>query len=88
MVKLTFPFLVLFSAPFYSPCHLTSPIVKDVMIKYQSRIEVLEICTGDLPDVSLKAGVLSIPTTLIYHRGEAMETIVGCVAKSGLLRVV
>ena len=49
------------------------------MIQYQSRIEVLEICTDDLPDVSLKAGVLSIPTILIYHRGEAMETIVGCV---------
>ena len=58
------------------------------MIQYQSRIEVLEIYTDDLPDVALKAGVLSIPTILIYHRGEAMETIVGCVVKSGLVRVV
>lgn len=85
---LTLPVLVLFSAPWCGPCRLTSPIVKEVMKQYRSRIEVVEISTDDLPDVALKAGVLSIPTILIYHRGEVMDTIVGCVAKNVLARAV
>jgi len=85
---LTLPVLVLFSAPWCGPCRLTSPIVKEVMKQYQSKIEVVEISTDDLPDVALKVGVLSIPTILIYHRGEVMDTIVGCVAKNVLARAV
>ena len=49
---------------------------------------MVESSTDDLPDVALKAGVLSIPTILIYHRGEVMDTIVGCVAKNVLARAV
>lgn len=82
------PILVLFSAPWCGPCRLTSPVVKDVMKQYQSKIEVVEISTDDLPEVASKAGVLSIPTILIYHRGEVMDTIVGCVAKNVLARAV
>ena len=32
--------------------------------------------------------MLSIATILIYHRGEVMDTIVGCVAKNVLARAV
>lgn len=85
---LTLPVLVLFSAPWCGPCRLTSPVVKEVMKQYQSKIEVVEISTDDLPEVASKAGVLSIPTILIYHRGEVMDTIVGCVAKNVLARAV
>ena len=85
---LTLPVLVLYSAPWCRPCRLTGPIVKEVMKQYRSRIEVVQISTDDLPDVALKAGVLSIPTILIYHRGEVMDTIVGCVAKNVLARAV
>jgi len=82
------PVLVLFSAPWCGPCRLTSPVVKDVMKQYENRIEVAEISTDDLPEVASKAGVFSIPTILIYHQGEVMDTIVGCVAKNVLAKVV
>lgn len=82
------PVLVLFSAPWCGPCRLTSPVVKEVMKQYQNKIEVVEISTDDLPEVASKAGVLSIPTIQIYHRGDVMDTIVGCVAKNVLARAV
>lgn len=82
------PVLVLFSAPWCGPCRLTSPVVKEVMKQYRNKIEVVEISTDDLPGVASKAGVLSIPTILIYHDGRVMDTIVGCVAKNVLARAV
>lgn len=85
---LELPVLVLFTAPWCGPCRLTSPVVKEVMKQYQDKIEVVEISTDDLPEVASKAGVLSIPTIVIYHRGEVMDTIVGCVAKNVLARSV
>jgi len=85
---LALPVLVLFTAPWCGPCRLTSPVVKEVMKQYQDKIEVVEISTDDLPEVASKAGVLSIPTILMYHRGEVMDTIVGCVAKNVLARSV
>eukprot|EP00580_Thalassiosira_gravida_P010776 CAMPEP_0201652406 /NCGR_PEP_ID=MMETSP0493-20130528/44461_1 /ASSEMBLY_ACC=CAM_ASM_000838 /TAXON_ID=420259 /ORGANISM="Thalassiosira gravida, Strain GMp14c1" /LENGTH=133 /DNA_ID=CAMNT_0048128921 /DNA_START=399 /DNA_END=800 /DNA_ORIENTATION=- len=82
------PVLVLFSAPWCGPCRLTNPVVKEVMKQYQTKIEVVEISTDDLPEVAADAGVLSIPTILIYYGGSVRDTIVGCVAKNVLARSV
>lgn len=87
-INITLPILVLFSAPWCGPCRLTNPVVKEVMKQYPQKIDVVEINTDDLPEVASKAGVLSIPTILIYHKGEVMDTIVGCVAKNVLTRSV
>ena len=58
------------------------------MKQYQNKIEVVEISTDDLPEVASDAGVLSIPTIQLYHKGRVMDTIVGCVAKNVLARSV
>ncbi|KAL7506278.1 hypothetical protein ACHAWX_000647 [Stephanocyclus meneghinianus] len=86
--KSTLPILVLFSAPWCGPCRLTNPVVKEIMKQYQSKLEVVEISTDDLPDVASNVGVLSIPTIQLYHGGKVMDTIVGCVAKNVLARAV
>ena len=82
------PVLVLFSAPWCGPCRLTNPVVKEVMKQYQTKIEVVEISTDDLPEVASNAGVTSIPTIQLYHKGKVMDTIVGCVAKNVLAKAV
>ena len=70
------------------PCRLSNPVVKDIMKQFSNEIEVVEICTDDLPDVASDAGVVSIPTIQIYYKGEIKDTIVGCVAKNILASAV
>ncbi|KAL7566224.1 hypothetical protein ACA910_011291 [Epithemia clementina (nom. ined.)] len=82
------PVLVFFTAPWCGPCRLSVPVVKDVMKEFSSRLRVVEVCTDDLPEVAADANVVSIPTIQIYSRGEVMDTIVGCVAKSVLFSSV
>jgi thioredoxin 1 len=63
-------------------------VVKDIMKQYTGEIDVVEINTDDLAETSAECGVVSIPTIQFYYRGELLDTIVGCVAKSVLSSAV
>lgn len=80
----TKPILVFFSAPWCGPCRLSNPIIKDIIKRFVPRIDVVEVCTDDLPEVAEGAGVVSIPTIQLYYEGRVLDTIVGCVAKNVL----
>eukprot|EP01083_Nonionella_stella_P092563 259177_1 len=84
------PTLVLYSAPWCGPCRLSNPVVKEIVKEFvpAGKIDVVEVCTDDLPDVAERAGVVSIPTMQIYYLGELLDTIVGCVAKNVLASAV
>jgi thioredoxin 1 len=82
------PVLVFFTAPWCGPCRLSIPVVKDVMKVFAGQIDVVEVCTDDLPEVASDSGVVSIPTIQMYYKSELMDTIVGCVAKTVLSSAV
>jgi len=82
------PTLLFFTAPWCGPCRLSNPVVKEIMKQFTGKIDVLEVCTDDLPDVAANANVVSIPTIQIYHEGKCLDTIVGCVAKNVLANAV
>ena len=82
------PVLVFYSAPWCGPCRLSNPVVKDIIKQFVPIIDVVEVCTDDLPEIAESAGVLSIPTIQLYYKGELMDTIVGCVAKNVLASAV
>lgn len=58
------------------------------MKQFVGEIDTVEVCTDDLPEVAAESHVVSIPTIQMYCKGELMDTIVGCVAKSVLSSVV
>jgi thioredoxin 1 len=58
--------------------------VKDVMTEYANQLDLVEVCTDDLPEVAAVAGVVSIPTIQMYYQGQLLDTIVGCVARNVL----
>jgi thioredoxin 1 len=77
-----------FLQPWCGPCRLSIPVVKDVMKVFAGKIDVVEVCTDDLPEVASESGVVSIPTIQMYYKSELMDTIVGCVAKTVLSSAV
>jgi thioredoxin 1 len=54
------------------------------MNQYKNDIDVVEVCTDDLPEIAAVAGVVSIPTIQLYFQGQILDTIVGCVARNVL----
>ena len=63
-------------------------MVRDVYKQFSGKIQVVEVCTDDLPEVAADAGVVSIPTIQIWCNGDLKDTIIGCVAKSVLANAV
>jgi thioredoxin 1 len=82
------PTLVFFTAPWCGPCRLANPVVKEIMKEFKDVLDVVEVCTDDIPEIAEEAGVVSIPTIQLYHRGILLDTIVGCVAKNVLASAV
>jgi thioredoxin 1 len=82
------PILCFYTAPWCGPCRLSIPIVKDIIKQFAGQIDVVEICTDDLPEIAAEMGVVSIPTIQIYHDATLYDTIVGCVATNVLARSV
>ena len=82
------PVMVFFTAPWCGPCRLSIPVVKEISKEYANQMQTVEVCTDDLPAIASDANVVSIPTIQIYHQGQVLDTIVGCVAKSVLATAV
>ncbi len=93
LLALSPPFCPFFSLPLIQkiytknrcgPCRLTNPIVQQISKQYSNILDVVEICTDDLPTIAESAGVVSIPTLQLYYGGRCYDTIVGCVTKTVL----
>jgi len=82
------PILVFYSAPWCGPCRLSNPVLKEIIRQFVPKIDVVEVCTDDLPEVAETTGVVSIPTIQFYYKGGLLDTIVGCVAKNVLSNAV
>jgi len=46
------PTLVFFTAPWCGPCRLSNPVVKEIIKQFVPKIDVVQVCTDDLPDIA------------------------------------
>ena len=64
------PVLVDFFADWCSPCHAMSPVLKDIANTYSDKIKVIKVDIDKNPAVSNTYKIISIPTLILFHRGE------------------
>lgn len=72
LINDTKPTLVDFFATWCGPCKMQSPIIDDVKSALGDKANVVKIDVDQNPDLSMKYNVRSIPTLIIFKRGEAI----------------
>lgn len=69
--------LVDYGAPWCPPCRTLLPILKELDRDLKGQIPIVKVNCDDLPDAASEAGVMSMPTVIVYKNGEPMEKLVG-----------
>lgn len=80
------PVLVDFWATWCQPCRMVAPIVEELAEEYDSRVSFVKIDVDQNPKTAARYGIMSIPTLLIFQKGEPVSHLVGFRPKSELKR--
>ncbi|NQV15139.1 thioredoxin [bacterium] len=75
------PVLVDFWAVWCMPCKMVAPVVADIAKDYDGRLKVGKLDVDGNPGVAQKYGIRSIPSLLIFNKGEVAQMLVGAVPK-------
>ncbi len=88
VVKSATPVVVDFWAVWCGPCRMIAPVVEELATEYDGRVTFAKLNVDDNPQVSMKYGIRSIPTLLVFKNGKPIDQIVGAVPKREVQRRV
>jgi thioredoxin 1 len=77
VLKSATPVLVDFWAEWCPPCKKLTPTIEKLAADYVGKVKVGKLDTDSNRDVSLKYGISSIPTILVFKDGQIAHKIVG-----------
>jgi thioredoxin 1 len=88
VLKSSVPVLVDFWAPWCGPCRAVAPAVDAVAQEFAGRAKVVKLNTDEEQEVTIKYGVGSIPTLMVFKNGELVERVMGNRPKAELAQLV
>tara|TARA_S200000501_G_scaffold113866_1_gene106992 strand:- start:311 stop:631 length:321 start_codon:yes stop_codon:yes gene_type:complete len=76
--------LVDFWAEWCGPCRMIAPMIEELANDYDGKAVIGKLDVDNNQESSVKFGVRSIPTLLVFKDGEMVDRHVGAVAKETL----
>ena len=71
------PTLVDFWAEWCGPCKMVAPVIKRLAKEYDGRMTFAKVNVDELPEISNRYGVRSIPTLIVFRGGKTATRITG-----------
>lgn len=80
------PVVVDFWATWCTPCRMVAPIVDELAEEYSGRISFAKVDVDQNSKIATRYSIMSIPTLLVFKKGEPVSHIVGYKPKEELKR--
>ena len=80
------PFLVDFWAAWCGPCRMVSPVVEEIARDKADKILVGKLNVDEQAEIAQRYRVMSIPTLILFSKGEAAAVSIGAASKLELLK--
>lgn len=82
------PVLVDFWAEWCPPCRAVAPTIEAVASEFSRRVRVGKLNVDNNQEVAQRYGIRSIPTLLIFSKGQVVEQRVGALPKGDLVKLL
>ena len=86
VLKSETPVIVDFWAEWCGPCHAVAPVLEKIVEERGDEIKLVKVNIDEEQGLSIKYGVMSIPTMILFKAGEPAAAAVGAQPKSALER--
>ena len=73
-----------FWAEWCGPCKLLSPIIEELANEFEGKIHFAKVNLDNNQDLAMKFSIRSIPTLLLFKKGQLKDTKVGLLSKNDL----
>ena len=80
--------LVDFWASWCGPCRMMSPIIEQISKEYLGKLVVAKLNVDENPLIAGQLAISSIPTLILFKRGQAVNKIIGSVSKNRIDEVI
>ena len=80
------PVLVDFWAVWCGPCQMQNPILEEIEKEFKDKAKVAKLNVDENPSTASKYQVMSIPTLMIFKKGEVVKQMVGVQNKEVLTK--
>ena len=75
------PVFVDFWAEWCGPCRMVGPIVEELSGDFDGKVKFVKVNVDEANDLASKYNVFSIPTLMIFNKGEVVAQQVGAASK-------
>lgn len=82
------PVLIDFYADWCAPCKMMPPILQEVKNQLGEDIKIIKINTETNQELSVKYGIRSIPTLMLFHQGKEVWRQAGVLQASQIIEMI